>query len=350
MKYDLQIAELQRLLSVSQNILVVLPQNSDVDNLAAGLALFLSLEQTGKEVAIASEGVIRVGHTNLFGVGQIQSTLPQTKGGNLAIILGGVVDPAIGKPPALEKLDWFAEGSDLKLVFLTLPGQKFEPTHITPRFEGGSWNVVFVVGATNLEELGSLYSTHQEVFSRIHLVNIDNQSTNSQFGQTKIVDPGASSLSEIIMQLLPALGLPVNGDISSNILNGIFAATADLGDNRVNAETYEVVAQALRAGGHRPGKEVSVPPVPASESVIQSTPFPAASQPGFDLSKLFPTSVPPVVSSLREQQKEPQPLVATNVPSPEERPGGEGVVSEEEVVTPGSDWLTPKIFKGTNLG
>lgn len=339
MKYDAQTAQVKTLLPGAQNILILLPPEAGIDQLAAGLALYLSLEQIKKNVAIATEGIIRVGHTQLFGVGQIQNKIPPSSSGDLVLTLGGVVVPGPnGQEGALplEKMDYQASGSDLKLIFRVKPGQKFEPTFITPQYEGGKFDLIFVIGAQNLQSLGNLYQNNQAVFSQTHLVNIDNQA-NSQFGTTNVVDPQSSSLSEIMGQVLPSLQLPIETDISSNILSGIFEATNNLQSPNVGAETYEIVAQSLKAGGQKPS-EVSQP---------QPAPAPTSAPAGFDLSKLqtiTPEPVKPEATSAplggaKEQQPEYQ-------SSPEEMPSGEAATSGE----PELDWLTPKIYKGGNVG
>lgn len=344
MKYDAQLSEVTKLLPPSQNILIALPVSATVDELAAGLSLFLSLETAGKEAAIVTEGIIRVGHTNLFGVGEIQSKVPETAGGDFVITLEGVAATGAdgkGSVPSLEKLDYYTQGSNLNLVLKVLPGQKFEPTGMTSHHEGQGFNLIFVLGAANFSELGSLYNTNQQLFSGTHLVNIDNAQGNTQFGATNVVDGGVSSISEIISQLLPVLGLPINGDIATNILSGIFAATSDLQKRNTGADTYEAVAQALRAGGQKPirGGQVGSHHGPSQSQGNR----PASTQQhepsaGFDLSKVFniPSqndnfTVPPVVDSTSPTAPQP---------SPEEVPAG------ERVMTPEEDWLTPKIFKG----
>lgn len=328
MKYDTQLSEVTKLLPVSQNILIVLPAMATVDELAAGLALFLALEAAGKEASIVTEGVIRVGHTNLFGVGEIQSKIPETSGGDFVVTLEGVAMTGAdgkGSVPSLEKLDYYTQGSNLNLVFKVLPGQKFDPSGIVSHHEGQGFDLVFVLGAANFSELGTVYNTNQQLFSGIHLVNIDNGQGNAQYGTTNLVDGSSSSVSEMISQVLPALGLPVNGDIATNILSGIFAATADLQKRNTGADTYEAVAAALRAGGQKPvrggghqgplqgqgNRPVNVPQNPPADTPQQKSPA------GFDLNKVFDIQ-----------------------PSPEEVPAG------EEVVTPEEDWLTPKVFKG----
>lgn len=356
MKYDGQLSEVAKFLPSASNILILLPADVEVDGLAAGLSLFLSLEQSSKETAIVTEGVIKVGHTHLFGVGQIRNKLPEVSGGDFILTLGGVAT-ADGKVPAVEKMDYFPQGTDLNLVFRVLPGQTFNPTHITPKVEGGGFNLIFTIGVNSLESLGTLYTNNQKVFSESHIVNIDIKQENSQFGKTNIVDTSTSSLSEIMGQILPGLALPVDQDIATNILAGIFTATSNLQGNNVGADTYEVIAAAMRAGGKKPeinktSEAASAPaldnPVNTTGSVTASTTPPAQS---IDLNKIFNTdintgsdnfTVPPVVN----EQVDTQNTASADQPSAEEAPMGEGVSNSK----PEADWLTPKIYKGSSIG
>lgn len=304
MKYDSNLSELRNLLPTAKNILIALPTGADIDKLAAGLALFLTFEQQGKEVSIVCEDTLTVGQSHLFGIDHIQKNIPSLgAGGNLTLTLENVASTG-GTIPALEKLDWFAENNNLNLVFHVIPGQTFQPTKIVPKYQGSGFNLIFVLGAANLDSLGSIYKMHAQSFSGVHIVNIDNQN-NSQFGQTNVVDINASSVCEVLAQVLIDLGINVDADTSTNLLAGIFTATGNLTSDKVNADTFQIVANCLKAGGKKPGQQVQAPTQPELSNFIQP-----------------------------------------NAPSPEERPMQEAVVSE--TIEP--EWLTPKIFKGSNLG
>src|SRR4030088_2463364 len=113
MKYDTQISELKTKLDASNSVLVVLPKEVNIDKLAAALALFLSLKQSGKTVSIVSESDLKVSQSALFGIGDIKYELPESNAGNFEINLDGVVED--GKVPALVNLDGFPSGNDLNL-------------------------------------------------------------------------------------------------------------------------------------------------------------------------------------------------------------------------------------------
>ncbi|MBU1031444.1 hypothetical protein KKE03_00750 [Patescibacteria group bacterium] len=332
MKYDSQFTELKNLLPAAKNILIALPSGANIDKLAAGLSLFLTFEASGKQVSIISDDTVLASHGYLYGVDHIQKTLPQTEGGNLTLTLEGVA-ASNGTVPALEKLDWFAEGNNLNLVFHVLPGQTFQPAKIVPKYQGSGFNLIFVIGAVNLNSLGGIYSQNPQVFSNTHLVNIDTQSANTSFGQTNVLDNQASSLSEVMVNLISDLGFGLDADSASNLLAGIFDATGNLSDPKTSADTFMAVANCLRVGGKKPfGSAQGHSPDLTSQVRPQSQP----AQPTYDwsaVSAAIGANIGPVVPVA------PQ-------PSPEERPVGEGVISE--TVEP--DWLTPKIFKGTSLG
>lgn len=341
----------------ARHILIALPSQASVDHLAAGLALCLALKQTQKDVSIICDGPTLVGHSNLFGIGEVKNRIPQTSGGNFVLTLGGVANPNDPQRPipSVEKMDYKAEGTDLKLIFNVVPGQRFEPTFITPSYQGGSFEMVFVIGAANLNFLGNVYTANPRIFAGVHLINVDNNQANSQFGATNIVDPAASCLSEMIAQILPGLALPMDADIATNILDGIYHSTNNLQGGNLGPDTFLVVAESLRVGGRRPQQLVQQPPVvqptptqaaPVTTTTVPSPPSWMGNSSQEEQNRAFVQAFAPTTTSGPEKPSESTQPVS----SQEERPTGEGVTSEGEVIHPEPDWLTPKIFKGGGLG
>ncbi len=375
MKYDSSIAELKNLLPSAKSILIALPVEAGLDQMAAALALFLILEAAGKQVSVACDVDVKVSSAHLFGIDHVQKNIPSTDGGNLTITLEGVAT-ANNTIPALEKLDWFAENNNLNLVFTVLPGQTFQPSRIVPHYQGGGYNLIFVIGAADLNSLGNIYAQNSQVFSGAHVVNIDLQSVNTSFGTTNVVDQSASSLSEIVANLINDLSMGIDADTASNILVGIFAATDNLTSPKATAETFMNVANCLRVGGKRPeiasSQQAQTPtssydwsalmpkdPITQPTQSIAAEPqAPALTAEAQTINNLnYSFIVPPVASQSTESRVDVGDHTqnaassmnmnpAFSAPSPEERPSMEGVVSE--TVEP--EWLTPKILKGSSLG
>ena len=318
MKYDNQITELKNLLPNVKNILIVLPSGADIDRLAAGLALYLCLFAASKKVSLACEDIMKVGQSHLFGIDRVQKSISGGESGNLILTLEGVTIDSNGTVPALQNLDWYPEGNDkLNLVFHVVPGQTFQPSRIVPSYSNTGYDLIFVLGSATLSNLGTIYSNQTQIFSNVHIVNIDNGLSNTNFGQTNIVDSMASGVCEMVVDLIPSLGIALDGDSASNLIEGIFESTGSLTDPKVTADTFMAVVTCLRAGGKKP---VS---------------FGAPTGQGLDLSGLIPSQSIPTTPST--------PVIQ------EERPQGEGLASPESI-EPEPGWLTPKVFKGTSVG
>ncbi len=365
MKYDSQLQNVKTALSSgTSTVLVALPSNASTDKIASGLSLYLALKNAGKQVSIVSPDNLTVSQSNLYGVGDVKNVLPEVGEGNFVISLEGVVENVNGNPivSSLEKLDWAPNGNNLDLVFHIAKGKKFEPTNVRQyRQEGGGQVlVIFVVGATNLNDLGVIYQNNQTLFSGAHLVNIDLNPTNSNFGATNILDTNSATLSEMVSQILPDLGFNIDADIASNILTGIYAETSNL-TSKGTPDTFIAVGQAMQAGGKiaqviessQPHLQPQAEPV---QPVIPSAPtIPGISEgdpnsSGFDLKQIFNIPSSPVLNN--ESFTNPPVVPSQPHSSPEEKPAGEYVTSQNPEVesSPTSDWLVPKIFKGGQVG
>jgi phosphoesterase RecJ-like protein len=57
------------------------------------------------------------------------------------------------------------------------------------------------------------------------VVNIDHHPTNTLFAAINLIDPHAAATAEILMDLLPALGLSIDAAIATNLLAGIVTDT-----------------------------------------------------------------------------------------------------------------------------
>lgn len=335
---DTQVTELKSLLPSASNILIALPQNAELDKLASALALFLAFEGQGRQASIVCEDTLRVGQAHLFGIDHVQKTLPQTSGGNLTLVLENVASN--GVVPSLEKLDWNVDGNNLNLVFKVLVGQSFQPARIVPKYQGSGFDLIFVVGGANLNSLGNIYTQNQNIFlGGVQIVNIDNSPQNTGFGKTNLNDLSSASISEILVSLIPIMGLPLDQDIATNLLAGIYEGTNNLANEKVNADTFQSVATLLKTGGKKPQSLGAAP----GQGLDLSGIIPPAPQPS---SQIIPPSRP---EAAPQEPYTLPPVMTESQPSPEERPSGEGLFSAESI-EPEPDWLTPKVFSGKSLG
>lgn len=346
-KYENQVTDLKNQVANAKNILIILPSQLNVDRLGAGLGLMLGLKALQKEVVVVSEGQPLVAHSNLFGIGDVKNSFSISGGenGDLTLVLENVV-AADGTVPSLEKLDWYPEGSNLNLVFHVIPGQKFEPSNIVTKKSGseGNFDLMFVIGTSSLNELGGIYSQNSSTLNNLYSINIDTNGQNTNFGKLNLVDTNASSVSEMVMQIMPDIGLYVDNDIASNLVAGIYEATQNMTTN-LKPDTFMVVGQAMQKGARIPAPEpptdviqppqqpvaiqptlsaqpsISTGPIPSTQpfpafqtQVVQTT-EPQYSQPSsFNLNQPFVQPVAPVQGY--QNEAEPQPISVQPITQP----------------------------------
>jgi nanoRNase/pAp phosphatase (c-di-AMP/oligoRNAs hydrolase) len=221
-------------LGTAQSVLLTIPQNPSQDVVAASLALYLSIKQSGKSVSVVSSSSPVVRDSHLVGLDKITTEV----GGNNLVITLDVPENAI------DKVTSNTEGGHLNLIIN--PAKGIAPiTSDQVKFSnsGASADLVIVLGAADLKDVGALAEKENELFTKEHLVNISNQV--SSFGTINITDPSSSN-SELVTALLKELVLPMDIDIANNLMRGIEDATSGLSSPNMTADTF-VALQSLFA-------------------------------------------------------------------------------------------------------
>ncbi|OGY16326.1 MAG: hypothetical protein A2785_00025 [Candidatus Chisholmbacteria bacterium RIFCSPHIGHO2_01_FULL_49_18] len=368
MNDQLHTEELRKVLDTTKSVFVLLPQNPSLDATASALALFLSLKEAGKTVFVGCPTQMRVEYKNLVGVDRISDKI-----GNRNLIISFDY-----QEDAIEKVSYNVEEGKFNLVIEPKSGNlPLDSKGVNFAYEGMEAKLIFVIGAKKLEDLTKLYEKDRQAFTETTIVNIDSRPGNTNFGQINITEPGAASISEVMFQLMKKLNLPINVDIAGNLLKGIETQTQYLQAPFAGPDTFEAVAQLLRAGAKRaPSQQApmrpwmgrpQVPPMPGYQVQSQrlppleqtAPPIPAPtilSEPKLDIEE---SSVVAEQGDLTRQTqgatqfKQPAPLGETQVtqsPSRQIRQNqsdkGEPGNNREDTNVQ-NDWLKPKIYKGS---
>lgn len=272
-------SEINSSLAEAKNIGVLLPDNPEYDLVAASLALFLSLEKAGKTMSIASPSPMRVEFSHLVGLDKIIDKIGSEKG--LTISIDYPVDN-------VEKVSFDDSNKKVNLIVKLKDGVPSIPTEKINFSESGSgFELFFFIGGKDYSSFESLISS-QEIQTHQGITITKKQTVLP--GKIQIIDPSASSYSEIITAILVSLSLPSDQDIAQNLFLGLSKATADFTSPIVSADTFEAAALCLRAGAKRE-----------------------------------PTQKAPTLQKPEKIEEKTKP------------------------VPPSPDWLTPKIYRGTSL-
>lgn len=231
-------------LQSAKQTLVLLPQNPTVDSVAAALALYLALTKKGIRSTIGCSSQMTVQFNRLFGVDKIKARIGNQ---NLVISFNYPED-------SLEKVSYDKDPANQKFHLTIEPKSGMQPLDVSQveySYTGSNADVIFVIGAKSLEDLGDLYKNEKALLDDKSktMVNVSTIG-NASFGTVNLNDPTATGASEIIFSVIKSLDLSLEQDIATNLLAGIEAATQNLAQAR-DVETFETVTELMKLGGER---------------------------------------------------------------------------------------------------
>lgn len=321
--------------------IIVLPAKPTQDAIASGTALYLALTKLGKNVSLVCA---QVPESDIAGVDKIQTTI-QTGGKNLVISFPYVEG-------AIDKVDYGFNNDKTKFNVIVIPrdeNQKLQPKDVEFSYSGGKVEFIITVDSPNLNSLGDIYTKNQSTFDGKNIINIDRHLINNNYGTINLVVKTAASTAELILKVLRALKVQLDRDIATNLYAGIVAATNNFSSYSVNADTFETVADLLRAGAvKRPMRPFNRPGM--SGQMGGTNPFNQGGGGGMPQNR--PMNRPQPMPQPRMQQQQHQ---QNNTPMPQQQSFDRQNRSVEQVEQDQNDqetdessnsenWLKPKIF------
>lgn len=349
---------LKELIEGNQAIGIVLPANPAFDTAAAGLGMYLSLVQMKKSASIVCPTDVTVGVSSLVGVDKIQKSFG---GGS-----GDLVVSFPYKDGEIEKVSYNVDGGKLQIVVKAgAQGLSFSQSDVTFQ-QGGNGaapSLLFFIGVADMQAAGYTKTPGTTV------VNIDNKSNNTKYGDVVHVDGRFSSISEEVADFLTLLEpqIELDVDTSQNLLSGILSATNDFQNGQGSYLAFEMAGILMKKGATRsgtPAAQVSMPaanyfpPAPnAAGQPAQQPPAQAPQAPVFEqsaqsaqsapviptpnLGSMFGTSTPvtDVQSGTMQSPTSPAPIQQVPVQP----------VQPQQNAQPPADWLTPKVYKGSTV-
>lgn len=282
-----QLNALKAKLQEINSVLITFAATPNQDSIAAALAFYLSLKSSGKKVIVAASLPVTVRDSHLVALDKVKTDI----GGNNLVITLNVPEDRV------DKVTSNTEGGHLNLIIN--PREGAEPVtekDIVFGYSGAVADLILVIGAADLKDVGTLAEKEVELFTKSTIANISNQV--GSFGAINITDPSSSN-SELVTALLKELALPMDVDIANNLMIGIEAGTDNLSSPNMTADTFEALAVLYRTGARRQVKTI----VPQQAKIVADMP------------------------------------IVDNGPVIEETP-------TQPVAEPQADWLKPKIYKG----
>lgn len=262
---QLDIKNFQEALKDAQSVLILMPEKPKFDAVAASLALGLSLKSAEKDVTVASPSEMIVAFNRLIGVDKVVTDVSNR---NLIVKFKDY------NPANIERVSYEIANGEFCL-FITPKTSAAPPSNNQIKFEYSkpNFSLVIVVGAEDRGALGK-FAQDRDIFSELTKVVLVNNSPVSGFQNAiELINPASSSVSEVIFQLIEAMGLPIDQDIAQNLFDGLREGTESF-QLKVTPDTFVVASRLLRSGAKpkKRSQQEQVPP-PFFENKLQTQPF-----------------------------------------------------------------------------
>ncbi len=326
MTYEEALAKAKELVGKANDVVIVTHAKPTMDSMGGSLALMLGFISLGKKATVVCPDPVTVNLSSFVGVDRVVRDFGKK---NFVISLD-YVDGSI------EKVSYNIEGKKFNLVVEHRPGfDLFSPDKVQYSYQGVPADLIVSVDTIDPKDLGAVYDHQKDIINSKQIINIDFHGDNTNYGTINLVDPGASSTTELVAEFLATLGVKLTTDIATNLLNAIYEATNNFSNSNVTSMAFEVASVCLKAGAKRFGAatQPSVTPEEPKIFVNKQPVTPAA-----------PVAPAPIQTPIQEQP------MAAPVPVPMSEPKVNPVMDEsKKPVAPPSDWLKPKIFKSSSL-
>lgn len=232
---------LQDLLLNNSEVGIIVGSHQTIDTMAAALALYLSLSNSGKQAQIISLKDPIVELSSLVGIDKVKRTF-----------VGNTTKLVVSLPykkGEVEKV-LFTEAPQTINFHLTAAPDKsitpFDLKDVRLNWEGGAPSFIISIGIATIDELSQVVD-----INAVKIVNIDNYPQNTRFGDVVLVDDSFSSLSEISGKIIKELNLPQDRDIAQNLLDGVLFATRNFTKPNTSPFAFETASAAMYQGAQR---------------------------------------------------------------------------------------------------
>ncbi len=139
------------------------------------------------------------------------------------------------------------------LDFIVLPQNGFfTEGDVSVKANGFAYDLIITINIQDLLSLGEIYQNNADFFYAVPIINIDNQSSNDNFGQVNVINFLATSATEIIYQLCRDQESDlINQDTATYLLAGIISRTKSYKTESVTPQSLLATADLLKLGARR---------------------------------------------------------------------------------------------------
>jgi len=231
-----------QLLKTSQKVLILPSSPPDGDSIGSALSLFLILKKLGKEATVVCSEPIP----------EVLDFLPKTNSVDDNLVTSN--DFIVTLDCSKAKIDTIkTDVEDNKVNIIVTPKQgTLSENEVSFNYGPSKYDLIIVVDAGDLSQLGKLYENNAGLFSQIPVINIDHHVSNNQFGKINYVDMMSSSTTELLIPVIEELGKDlIDEDIATLLLAGIVTDTGSFQNANTSPKAFASAAHLLGYGARQ---------------------------------------------------------------------------------------------------
>ncbi|OGJ54984.1 hypothetical protein A3D11_02540 [Candidatus Peribacteria bacterium RIFCSPHIGHO2_02_FULL_49_16] len=229
----------------AHRILVVPHANVDPDGISSALACFYMFRALGKEVTVICPDTLPDVLQFLPGFDALERDIDDQQDFVITIDLKEDMD--------IDTMRYTVEDNKVNIIVVPKKGS-IRREQVSLSNGDQNYDLIVVVDTADLSLLGSLYTNHIDLFSKVPILNIDHHISNSSFGQIQMIDPTASSATEVLFSWFsrtPAFREHLNPDIATLLFTGLVTDTRSFQNPNTTPHALEIAAELLDLGARQ---------------------------------------------------------------------------------------------------
>jgi nanoRNase/pAp phosphatase (c-di-AMP/oligoRNAs hydrolase) len=228
-----------------QRILISPHANVDPDGLSSALACYQVFSAMGKDVTVICPDVKPESLSFLPGFEKFEQEVKESK--------DFVITINLDEGAEIDKLRYTVEDHKVNIIVVPKKGG-IKPQQVSLSEGEPKYDLIVIVDTADLALLGSLYTDHIDLFSDVPILNIDHHISNTNFGHIQLIDPTASSATEVLyswFMQVPAFREKITPDLATLLLTGLITDTRSFQNPNTTPRSLEVAAELLERGARQ---------------------------------------------------------------------------------------------------
>jgi len=204
------------LVEESKNIAIIPSKLAGLDAFCAGAALYHMLKTLDKNVSFLYTGKLPERSQNIISSEDITSNVGK-RSLMVSIDYSGT---------EASKVRYSTEDDVLYLRISPISPDFNKETKIKSRISGFDFDIIIVVGAQRVYDLGKMFDNLDTISKVSKIINIDNTEKNERFGFVNVIDNNVNSVSHLVMKKVDDWDLSISERAAKALLRGIISKEA----------------------------------------------------------------------------------------------------------------------------